>query len=52
MGHDTDQLTADVIHAARAAGIRPGKVGSAVQWTLIVKALLAMGWTPPEARNA
>lgn len=46
-----DQLTADVIHAVRAAGIVPSRPFSAGQWGMVVKAMLAMGWTPPEGRE-
>lgn len=45
-GIDIGTLTADVIHAARAGGLTPGAMGSAVQWTMLTKALLNAGWTP------
>lgn len=47
VGRSLDQLTADVIHAVRAAGIVPSRPFSAGQWTMVVKAMLDMGWRPP-----
>lgn len=40
----TDKMAADLIVATRAIGITPARVGSAVQFTMIAKAMQAMGW--------
>lgn len=41
---ERDRFAGDIITAARAAGMRPGKEGSAVMWTQLAGALMAMGW--------
>lgn len=46
-----DRMATDLILSARAAGIIPARVGSAVQWGMIAKGMLAMGYALPEERG-
>jgi hypothetical protein len=47
MATDREWQTAQLIHAARAVGLRPGKIASSSQWGMIVAALHLLGWQPP-----